>query len=351
MYKKLLRPIFFLLNPEKAHHLVVWFVKSSKFFPFSRFLFRKIFEVKHESLCTNVWGLNFKNPVGLAAGFDKNADFFAEFSGFGFSFIEIGTVTPEAQLGNPKPRLFRLISDNGLINRMGFNNKGINYVKKQLEKKKKIEIIIGGNIGKNTSTPNEMAINDYILAFNGLYNYVDYIAINISCPNVSNLRELQSGKSLSCIIEAILKERLKYDKKKPVLLKVSPDLNNEQLTETLEIAEILGIDGYIATNTTTSRDGLITNSNKITSIGNGGLSGKPLTSKSTEVIRVIHDRTKGTKPIIGVGGIFTTEDAIEKLEAGASLIQIYSGFIYEGPFIVKRINKGLVKYYTRNYYS
>ncbi|HQE53711.1 quinone-dependent dihydroorotate dehydrogenase [Tenuifilum sp.] len=343
LYKKLIRPIFFLLNPEFAHKLVVATLKVAFTIPGVRFLCLKMFTVSHPSLQREVFGYHFSNPVGLAAGFDKNADYFPELACFGFSFIEVGTVTPKPQPGNPKPRLFRLIADNALVNRMGFNNKGIDYVKLNLSRKRRPKnLIIGGNIGKNTLTPNQNAIDDYLTVFHGLYPHVDYIVVNVSCPNVANLRDLQDDDSLKKLLKAITAERKNYDFYKPILLKVSPDLTNEHLTATIKIAEEEGIDGYIATNTTTSRDNLQTPEAKVRTIGNGGLSGKPLAKRSTEVIKLIHTLTQGAKPIIGVGGIHSPNDAIEKLKAGATLIQIYTGFIYEGPAIVKRINKALI---------
>jgi dihydroorotate dehydrogenase len=343
LYKKLIRPIFFLLNPEFAHKLVVATLKVAFTIPGVRFLCLKMFTVSHPSLQREVFGYRFSNPVGLAAGFDKNADYFPELACFGFSFIEVGTVTPKPQPGNPKPRLFRLIADNALVNRMGFNNKGIDYVKLNLSRKRRPKnLIIGGNIGKNTLTPNQNAIDDYLTVFHGLYPHVDYIVVNVSCPNVANLRDLQDDDSLKKLLKAITAERKNYDFYKPILLKVSPDLTNEHLTATIKIAEEEGIDGYIATNTTTSRDNLQTPEAKVRTIGNGGLSGKPLAKRSTEVIKLIHTLTQGAKPIIGVGGIHSPNDAIEKLKAGATLIQVYTGFIYEGPAIVKHINKALI---------
>jgi len=343
LYKKLIRPVFFILNPEFAHKLVVTSLKVAFTIPSVRFLCSKIFTVTHPSLEREVFGIKFKNPVGLAAGFDKNADCYPELSCFGFSFIEVGTVTPRPQPGNPKPRLFRLITDNALVNRMGFNNKGVDYVKLNLVKKRRPKnLVIGGNIGKNTLTPNEKAIDDYLVAFHGLYPHVDYIVVNVSCPNVANLRDLQDDNSLKDLLKAITVERKNYEYYKPILLKVSPDLTDEQLEATIKIAEEQGIDGYIATNTTISRDNLLTAETKVKAIGNGGLSGKPLAKRSTEVIKLIYILTNGVKPIIGVGGIHSPNDAIEKLNAGATLIQVYTGFIYEGPAIVKRINKALI---------
>ncbi len=341
MYKLILRPLLFLINPESVHKIIVSFLKMSFCIPGIKEISAFLFEYKNQKIEKKVFGLKFKNPVGLAAGFDKNASFYNELSAFGFSFIEIGTVTPKPQPGNPKPRIFRLIKDNALINRMGFNNKGVLYVQKKLLNRRDPKIIIGGNIGKNTATPNVEAVNDYLFCFNALYEYVDYIVINISCPNIKDLRDLQNGEEVKTILEAIILERNKKELIKPILLKVSPDLTNEQLDETISIAEECGIDGYVATNTTTSRENLVTDFSIIEKIGQGGLSGLPLQKRSNEVISLIHKKTNGKKPIIGTGGIMSETDAYEKLKAGASLIQIYSGFIYTGPFLVKRINKYL----------
>lgn len=341
MYSKIVRPILFLLSPEKIHSLVVSCIKFGFRIPGIKWSIKKLTDIKHPSLERNVFGLHFKNPVGFAAGFDKNAEVFDDFSAFGFSFIEIGTVTPKPQAGNPKPRSFRLKADKALINRMGFNNKGVEYASEKL-KKRGGNIIIGGNIGKNTLTPNELAVNDYLYCFKELYDHVDYLVVNISCPNVANLRHLQDGEQLGLILDTLINERKSKKNYKPILLKVSPDLTNEQLDETIKKAVESGIDGFIATNTTTSRENLTTDPEMVKSIGNGGLSGAPLTHRSTEVIRYIHAKTSGSKPIIGVGGILTPEDAIEKINAGASLIQLYTGFIYSGPMLVKQINKAII---------
>ena len=338
MYEKLLRPILFLLSPEKIHTLVVTIIKVGFRIPGVKWIIVRVTKVEHPSLHRNIFGLEFNNPVGFAAGFDKNAEVYQDFDAFGFSFIEIGTVTPKPQPGNPKPRSFRLKADKAIINRMGFNNKGVLFAQDKL-KKRKGSIIVGGNIGKNTLTPNDQAIGDYLYCFKELYDFVDYLVINISCPNVANLRHLQDGEQLSQILDALTNERKHRPVYKPILLKVSPDLTVEQLDETIGVAVESGIDGFIATNTTTSRANLTTENEGVTAIGNGGLSGAPLTNRSTEVIRYIYNKTSGTKPIIGVGGIMTPEDALEKLNAGASLIQIYTGFIYSGPMLVKKINK------------
>ena len=342
MYRLLIRPLLFLLKPEHVHNLIVTLLKAifrTPIFPSS--IFSAIFQYKHKKLHTKFLGLDFKNPVGLAAGFDKNAEVYNEFSHFGFSFIEIGTVTPRPQPGNPQPRSFRIPKDKGLINRMGFNNKGVDYTVSQL-KKNTPKVIIGGNIGKNTATSNENSINDYSEAFNKLYPHVDYLVINLSCPNIKNLNELQNKDKTIDIVKILESDRDAFNKRKPILLKISPDLTTEQLDEAIEIYYQTGIDGIIATNTTVSRENLITEQNKIDAIGNGGLSGKPLTKRSTEFIRYISEKSSGNIPIIGVGGIMTIEDAIEKIRAGATLVQVYTGFIYNGPAFVKKLNKSIL---------
>ena len=339
MYKAFIRPILFLFDPEVIHHTSFFLIKIFMKIPGMSHLGRKLFSIKSKSLEKEIFGIKFPNPIGLAAGFDKNAELFHELSNFGFGFIEIGTVTPKAQPGNKKKRVFRLNDDSSLINRLGFNNKGIDYVINNL--KNKGEIIIGGNIGKNKNTPNEKAINDYIYSFNALYDYVDYFVVNISSPNTPNLRDLQEKKPLTALVKKLCNERLKKSKEKPILLKISPDLSEKQLLDIISVIEAENLDGVIATNTTVKRENLESNS-KITS-ESGGLSGKKLTSKSNEVIRFIHKNSNGSFPIIGVGGIFDAEDVIEKLECGASLVQIYTGFIYEGPSIVKTINKKLIR--------
>lgn len=342
MYKQLIRPIFFCIDPEKVHHIVVALVKFGFKIPGVQALVRKSFTVNDVRLERKVFGLTFSNPVGLAAGFDKNATFYNEFASFGFSFIEIGTVTPKGQPGNPKPRLFRMPSSKGLINRMGFNNNGVEEAVKKL-KKRKTNIIIGGNLGKNTNTPNDCAVADYVITFNALYDYVDYFVVNVSCPNISNLHKLQDKDSLMLILNSVLAERAKKTVAKPVLLKISPDLNFNQIDEVIDILQETKIDGVVATNTTTGRYNLNEPEEKVSQVGNGGMSGLPLRDRSTEVIRYISRKTGGKIPIIGVGGILSAQDALDKIEAGATLVQIYSGFIYEGPILVKKINKALLK--------
>jgi len=342
MYRLFIRNVLFLFPPELAHKIAVILSKIFFKIPFVKNIVKKICYYSSENIKTEISGLTFMNKVGLAAGFDKNADFYNEFAAFGFSFIEIGTVTPRPQPGNPKPRLFRLKKDEALINRMGFNNKGVHYAVGQLKKRKPNQnLIIGGNIGKNTDTLNENAVSDYLYCFNVLYDYVDYLVINVSCPNISGLKELQEIDSLSMIMEKIIEERKTRSVKKPVFLKISPDSSFEYIDKVLDLCNRVNIDGIIATNTTTKRNNLTYSQETITSIGNGGLSGKPLKDRSTEIIRYISQKTDNKLPVIGVGGIHSVEDALEKIRAGAWLIQIYTGFIYSGPSIAYKINKAI----------
>ena len=344
MYKGIIRPFLFLLKPEAVHSLVVKSIKIFFFIPFVKPIVRSVFGCKNPSkLKRNVFGLEFINPIGLAAGFDKNADLFQHFDAFGFSFIEVGTITPKAQPGNPKPRSFRLKKDKALINRMGFNNKGVDNAVNNLKGRKNPRIIIGGNIGKNTLTPNDKAHEDYLYCFKELYDHVDYFVVNVSCPNIKDLKQLQDSDNLSGILSEVTLYRSSQKQYKPILLKVSPDLTTEQLDSNIETAQQFNLDGFVATNTTTSRENLSTDKLTVETIANGGLSGEPLKNRSTEVIRYIHSKTKGSMPIIGVGGISSVEDALEKLDAGASLIQLYTGFIYEGPGIIKKICKAIDK--------
>lgn len=340
MYKRLIRPLLFLINPETVHHLIVIIIRIICRIPGIPGLIRNIYTLKNRSLTTELFGLKFPNPVGLAAGFDKNAAFFREFIVFGFGFIEIGTVTPLEQPGNPKPRLFRIPKDHGLINRMGFNNMGLDAAIKKL-KKKPAGLIIGGNIGKNTLTPNNKAVEDYVKCFEGLYPYVDYFVVNVSCPNISDLSELQDKEQLRDILIRLAEIRSSKDIRKPILVKISPDLNFTQIDDVLELILLTGMDGVVATNTTTSRENLLTAPELIERIGNGGLSGEPLRTRSTEIIKYIAEKSGGKVTIIGSGGIMSPEDAIEKFSVGAQLLEIYTGFIYDGPGIVKRINKAL----------
>ncbi len=295
----------------------------------------------NDKLEREVFGIKFSNPVGLAAGFDKEAQFVDEFASLGFGFIEIGTITPKGQPGNPKPRLFRLKEDEALVNRMGFNNEGVNMAVNRL-KKRKSKVIVGGNIGKNKITPNEEAFRDYEMCFEALFEHVDYFAVNVSSPNTPNLRELQEKEPLKRLLARLIERNNSKKQPKPILLKIAPDLTDEQLQDIIDIVEELNLAGVIATNTTISRAGLSADQSLLEKIGDGGLSGKPLKDRSTEVIRYLHDHSISEFPIIGVGGINAPEDALEKIKAGASLVQLYTGFIYQGPSLIKKINKQLV---------
>lgn len=335
----LVKKIFFLFDPEKIHHFTFKLIQVLLRIPGVKFVWKKKYVIDHKHLEKTVFGIKFKNPVGLAAGFDKNAQLYNELSYCGFGFIEVGTVTPLPQEGNPKKRLFRLKKDKALINRMGFNNLGVEEMVTQL-KKRKTDIIIGGNIGKNKVTPNENASDDYTICFNELHPWVDYFVVNVSSPNTPNLRALQDKKPLTILLNKLTQLNKEKESQKPILLKIAPDLTNEQLDDIITIVSETKIDGVIATNTTIDRSNL--KSDNIEEIGAGGLSGKPLTNRSTEVIRYLSTNSNKAFPIIGVGGIHSAEDAIEKLDAGADLIQIYTGFIYEGPGLVKKINKAIL---------
>ena len=340
MYKTLIRPLLFAKDPESAHYFAFDWIKRLFKIPGVAAVCNALYNYKDKNLSVECFGLQFPNPVGLAAGFDKDAKLFNQLSAFGFGFIEVGTLTPVKQAGNPQPRLFRLPEDQSLINRMGFNNCGVEEVITRL-KQKRTNILIGGNIGKNKVTPNDQAVEDYTTCFHALHDYVDYFVVNVSSPNTPNLRELQEKEPLKALLQTLQREGAIYAKQKPILLKIAPDLTNEQLDDIIEIMTDIRLDGLIATNTTISREGLNTSESTINSIGAGGLSGKAVRARSTEVIRYLANRSKGRFPIVGVGGINTAEDAIEKLEAGATLVQIYSGFIYEGPAMLKKINRGI----------
>ena len=337
MYK-IIRYFFFLFDPEKIHHFTFFLIKIGYRIPLISWFWRIRFCISDEKLEKQVFGIKFPSPIGLAAGFDKDAKLIDELSSFGFGFIEIGTLTPKPQEGNPKPRLFRLKEDSGIINRMGFNNRGVDDAINRL-KQRKSNIIIGGNIGKNKLTPNENANDDYISSFNSLFPYVDYFVVNVSSPNTPGLRDLQEKEPLTKLLNSLQKLNNKKEQRKPILLKIAPDLTNEQLNDIIQIIKDTKIDGVIATNTTIDRSSLKTSKNKVKSIGNGGLSGIPVKERSTQVIRYLSEMSNHSFPIIGVGGIHSEEDALEKIEAGASLVQIYTGFVYEGPSLVKRINK------------
>lgn len=346
MYKSFIKPILFLKNPEDAHYFTFSWIKRTFNLPLIKNIIEGIFDYQNPILEREVFGLHFKNPVGLAAGFDKDAKLIEEMAMLGFGFIEIGTLTPKPQEGNPLPRLFRLPEDEALINRMGFNNGGVEEAIKRLQDVK-TDVLIGGNIGKNKLTPNEKAADDYLYCLHALHPYVDYFVVNVSSPNTPNLRELQEKGPLKKLLLAVKEANSRKSRPKPILLKIAPDLTVGQLDDIIEIVIETKIDGVIATNTTTDRSQLNTDASKVEAIGAGGVSGKVLAKRSTEVIRYLSSQSNNAFPIIGVGGIFSAQDAIDKLEAGASLVQVYTGMVYEGPGLVKKINKGLVKYLQR----
>lgn len=337
MYKSIIRPIFFKFDPEKIHHFTFSLLKNFGFIS-KLFLPKPIVDSRLER---TVFGLKFKNPVGLAAGFDKNAVLYNELADLGFGFVEIGTVTPKAQVGNPKKRLFRLLDDEGIINRMGFNNEGLAAVIEKLKGNKK-KIIIGGNIGKNTDTLPEHYTKDYLDCFEGLHPFVDYFVLNVSCPNVSSHAKLEDVDYLRELITEVKQLNATKRSPKPILLKIAPDLNTLQLDEIIELVAQTKIDGLIVSNTSTNRAGLKTSAQELSAIGNGGLSGKPIRERSTQMIKYLADKSNRAFPIIGVGGIHSAKDALEKLHAGASLVQLYTGFIYEGPVLIKDINQALL---------
>lgn len=342
----LIRKILFCISPEKAHYFSMNVLRSGYSLPFVKRWLKKSFKVDHPSLERELWGIRFPNPVGLAAGFDKDARYTDALACLGFGFVEIGTVTPLPQPGNPKPRLFRLPADKALINRMGFNNNGAKAAALKLRERKE-KLLIGGNIGKNKETPNDQAAADYEKAFLDLYDVVDYFVVNVSSPNTPGLRELQDRGPLTAILQHL--QKLNRQKgEKPLLLKIAPDIPDTQLDDIIAIVQDTGLAGIVATNTTVSRDALQASATEISAIGAGGLSGRPLRNRSTEVIRYIHRHSNGTIPIIAAGGIFTAADALEKLRAGASLVQVYTGFIYEGPAIVKNICNGIISNISQN---
>jgi dihydroorotate dehydrogenase len=337
MYKLLIRPLLFCFDPEQVHHFTFSLIQFLTKIPGFGGLFRAIYKIENPKLEREVFGLKFKNPVGLAAGFDKDAKLYQELSNFGFGFIEIGTLTPKPQEGNAKNRLFRLKEDSAIINRMGFNNGGVLEAVGRL--KQNNGILIGGNIGKNKNTPNEEATSDYVICFEALFDHVDYFVVNVSSPNTPNLRALQDKEPLTQLLQTLQTLNEAKPKPKPILLKIAPDLTNEQLLDIIDIIKETQIAGVIATNTTLSREG-VQSENKTET---GGLSGKPLTKRSTEVIRFLSEKSNKAFPIIGVGGIHSADDAFEKLKAGASLVQLYTGFIYEGPGLIKEINQRILK--------
>ncbi len=340
MYKRLIRPLLFRLAPETAHHFTVSLLRALLLLPGARWLCQKLYTVDDPTLEREVFGIRFKNPVGLAAGFDKDARLVDAMAAIGFGFVEIGTITPFAQAGNPPPRLFRLPADKSMINRMGFNNQGVEAAAQHLQRRRS-DIVVGGNIGKNKVTPNERAKHDYETGFRALYPHVDFFTLNVSSPNTPNLRELQEKEPLTELIRHVQRINRDQPAPKPILLKIAPDLSEAQLDDIIDICLSLKIDGIIATNTTVQREGLATPGSTIREIGNGGLSGQAVRQRSTEVIRYLHRQSCGQIPIVGVGGVASARDAQEKLAAGASLVQVYTGLVYEGPSLIKQINNEL----------
>lgn len=340
MYKSIIRPVLFMFNAETAHNLTFAMLSVLRNIPFARKAVRAVSKTDESGLEKKLFGLTFRNPVGLAGGLDKNGEHYNELSDFGFSFIEIGSLTPEPQPGNPKPRLFRVIQDRAIINRMGINNKGVRHAVENIRRHKP-ETIIAANISKNSSCSNENAAEDYANAFRTMYDYVDMFVVNVSCPNVTGLTNLQDVGFLSGITDTLIEERKRHKVYRPILIKLSPDVPFQQVDSIIDYAMSSGIDGVVAGNTTRSRDGLTIPEERVSAIGNGGLSGAPLYRKNLALVRHISEKTGGKLPIIGVGGIMSPEQAEEVLSAGASLIEIYSGFIYEGPGLVKRILRHL----------
>ncbi len=337
----LIRKFLFYFDAEKVHHWVMNRLKYAYSISFIRKWMKSKYTIQNPLLERSLWGIHFPNPVGLAGGFDKNGEFTDPLACLGFGFIEVGTVTPLPQDGNDKPRLFRLPADKALLNRMGFNNKGAAYTATQLQNRQE-KIIIGGNIGKNKDTPNENATDDYEKCFKELYNYVDFFILNVSSPNTPGLRELQNKEPLTLLINRLMALNTEMGNAKPILLKISPDNTNEQLNDIIEIVLSTGLHGIVATNTTTSRYGLSSPGDKVTKFGAGGISGQPVKNRATEIVSYIHNHSYGKIPIIACGGIFTAKDALDKLNAGASLVQLYTGFIYEGPEVAKKICEGLL---------
>lgn len=338
MYRKIFRPLLFRLPVETTHNLTVNALRLAGAFGM-RPLLKLVFRVRSPKLEKEVFGIRFPNPVGLAAGFDKNAECYRELGALGFGFVEIGTITPNPQPGNPKPRSFRLPPDMAIINRMGINNNGMDVAARNLRRRHKV--IVGANLGKNTLTPNEQAPADYLKVFRRLYQYADYFVINVSCPNVVNMTMLQNKDNIRQIVKGLLDFRRGQNQYRPVLLKISPDLSQQQVDDMLDVVTEFALDGIVATNTTTSREGLTTAPEAVEKIGNGGLSGAPLTARSLEMVRYIHQKTNGAFPIIGSGGVMTPEDVKNMLDAGAALVQVYTGMIYNGPAFAGQICKHL----------
>ena len=337
MYKSVLKPLFFLANPERAHYLAMDLLMVASRIPGVRWWMLKRVAKRNEGRAVTVAGLTFPNPVGLAAGFDKDAKWLPALQMLGFGFVEIGTVTPRSQAGNPQPRLFRLVEDEGILNRMGFNNEGLYPAAGRLVRRPE-GLVVGGNIGKNKITPNEQAVDDYLACVDALHAHVDYFVVNVSSPNTPGLRELQGKEPLTKLLRAVVSRNSEHPGHRPVFLKIAPDLTDGQLQDIVDIVKAEGVDGMVATNTTISREGLKTPTEDL---GPGGVSGVPVRDRSTEVVRALTAMSEGAFPIIGVGGINGPESAQEKLDAGASLVQVYSGMVYEGPGLASRIVEGL----------
>jgi len=343
MYKHIIRPILFKFNPELAHAMTFACFKFLRYIPGSTPFLKQLYRAKDPSLSRELFGLKFDNPVGIAGGLDKNGEFYNDLYNFGPSFVEIGSLTPNPQNGNDQPRLFRLPEDQAIINRMGINNKGVKYAIEQLKSNKPMGVKVVANLSKNATTPNDQAYKDFGTSFSLLYDFVDMFTLNISCPNVKNLTELQDIDMLSKIIGHLMDIRRYNDEYRPILLKISPDIPFEQVDQILDLALLEGIDGIIATNTTRSREGLVTNKEKVNEIGNGGLSGAPLFERSLAMVKYLHKKSNGIIPIIGCGGIMTPEQALKMLDAGASMIEVYTGFIYNGPAFIKKILKSIAE--------
>jgi dihydroorotate dehydrogenase len=343
-YKLFIKPVLFLFPPETAHGLTLFLFKVLLKTPLIGGLFKRYCTSESNVSQVSFCNLSFPNRIGLAAGFDKNGEYLHEMPALGFGFIELGTVTPKPQDGNPQPRLFRLPGDDALLNRMGFNNRGVDFLVEQLIAFSRPKgLIIGGNIGKNKDTPNENALDDYLICFEKLFTHVDYFVVNVSSPNTPGLRALQEKEPLTLILTALQQANNRRINSKPILLKIAPDLELSQIDDIIEVVQSTKCHGLVVSNTTSDRMNLSTDSSLLESFGSGGISGKPVREKSNQLIAYIFEKTNGMLPIIGVGGVSSVEDAKNKLKAGATLIQIYTGLVYEGPFLVKNLVGGTNK--------
>jgi len=337
VYQRLLKPLLFSLDAEKAHHLTLKSLLALMHIPGVKALLYSRYGVEDSRLEQNLWGIRFKNPVGLAAGLDKDGLIGSDWKYLGFGFVEVGTVTPRPQSGNPPKRLFRLPKDQALINRMGFNNAGVDKLAERLHKQSREGIVMGANIGKNKDTPNEQAVEDYLICFDKLKSYVDYFVVNVSSPNTPGLRELQQKEPLRLLLSRLQEQNHKQQRPHPILLKIAPDLTRVQLNDIAEVVQQTEMTGVVATNTTLSREGLMTSTDEVNTIGNGGLSGNPLTQHATDILKILKSQLDSNKSVVGVGGIMADTDAWDRLENGADLIQVYTGFVYKGPQLVQDI--------------